>query len=281
MPRSGTTSLSWWLDSHPEVALSRPKEPGFFAQDLKMSTVEQSASAYSRAWRAQSATYRLDATVWYLFSKEAGERIMQSVPEARFVVLLRNPASQIVSQHRHHLKVGFEHETDLMRAISHPAPPDTTDFRFGLDYLATARIGEQLERLFQHVPREQVKIVTLDDLGADPQGVYRELIGWLGLPLFEPVEYDRRNPGMAVRSSALHRVFLAGKRPSMPRLVRAASHRLDRANLRQAANSEPRHVRRWLLQQLEPDIQRLERVLDRSFDHWRAPVDRQPTAGQT
>lgn len=280
MPRSGTTSLSMWLDNHPEVALSRPKEPGFFAQDLEMGTTEQSATAYARAFAgAQSAIYRLDATPWYLFSKEAGARIMESVPEARFIGMVRNPADQIVSQHRHHVKVGFERQPDLMRAISHPAPPDPADFRTGLDYLAAARIGEQLERFFEHVPRGRVKIIDFDDLRADSQGVYRDLIDWLGLPLIEPNEYDRRNPGMEVRSQALHRLFLAGKMPSKPRFVRAASHRLDRLNLRPPATSESDHVRRWLLQQLEPDIERLERVLDQSFEHWRAdrrpsPVDR-------
>lgn len=247
-----------------------------------MSTTDQTADAYRRAFaRAGTATYRLDATPWYLFSKEAIKRISESTPNARFIVLLRNPADQVISQHRHHVKVGFEREVDLRRAIESPAPPDPDEFRVGLDYLAAARVGEQLRRLFDHVSRRQVTIVSFSDLRRDPQAVYRELLDWLELPLIEPRTYDRRNPGMEVKSRRLHRLALAGMSDSMPRLVRSASLRLSRANLRPPSGPAPEHLRRWLLEELEPDIRLLESVLDRSFDHWVTGVDRRPTTDQT
>lgn len=273
MPRSGTTSMALWLDSHSDVVLSRPKEPGYFAQDLRMTTFEQSAAAYTGAFSgAGDARFRLDATPWYLYSQVAIGAIMEAVPSARFIVMVRNPADQVVSMHRHHLKVGYERERDVMRAVATSRPAGAGDFRHGLDYLGIARIGEQMERLLRIVPRSDVHVVDFDDLQADAAGECRSVLSWLGLPGIDPSSFGKHNAGMDVRSPLLQRLLLAGRRPSTPRLVRSAAFRLSKINLRRATDPAPDHVIQWLLRELEPDIQRLERALGRSFDHWRIPA---------
>ncbi len=203
--RSGSTSLQKYLTAHPDVL--RP----YITKGTRYFDVQ-----HERGWRwflshfpperAARRRHRQtgfrpltgEASPYYVFHPLAPERIAQELPEARLLLLLRDPVLRAWSQYRYELDRGFEslgiHEA-LDREEERLA--DEED-RMRLDhgyrshahrhfsYLARGRYAEQLERLYQHVPPDRVLVRTSEELFANPAAVLAQMYDFLGLRPFRP-----------------------------------------------------------------------------------------------
>lgn len=271
MPRSGTTSLAYWLDRHPDIFLARPKEPGYYVLDLPMRERALTPDEYAETFaRATTERYTLDGTPWYLYSDEAIPTIASDVPEAHIIVQLRNPAEFLPSLHGHHLLKGYEDEPDLATAVFTIRPPDPYDFRFALDYLDVGRIGSHVERLLDYFPREQVHFVDFARMSKVPRVVHRELLEALGLPPIELPDYRRLNQARKVRSRKLGAVTHRLTSRTAPRLQRAAFNRVAKLNTIDTKSPVPDSVRAGIIDALSDDIDLLAKLTDQNLDHWKA-----------
>ena len=132
-----------------------------------------------------------EATPDYLLYPRAPERVARDYPGVRIVVLLREPVARAHSQYR------FQNGTDRTRAFD-PLPfreavareperyTEADQEAFGeaykyLSYCARSRYAEQLRRWLAAFPREQVHILELGELQADPAGELDRLFAFLGL----------------------------------------------------------------------------------------------------
>ncbi len=98
-PKCGTSAMAHYLAGHPEIFMAR-KEMHFFGSDLRFGTqfYRRDQAAYLeeyKSWNGQ--THAAEASVWYLFSKRAAEEIHAFNPEARIIILLREPAEMLYS----------------------------------------------------------------------------------------------------------------------------------------------------------------------------------------
>src|SRR5690606_2851732 len=132
-------------------------------------------AAYERLYASKAAArarYRGDGSTTYLYSATAIPAIRAAVPDARFLVCVRNPVDLAVSCHRTQLVALNEDEPDFARAWQRHRDgglPDTDPLDPKLlDYTAVGQIGAALERMLTVVPRDQVHVVVFDDLARDP-----------------------------------------------------------------------------------------------------------------
>eukprot|EP00210_Caulerpa_lentillifera_P008671 g8270.t1 len=97
--KSGSTTLSWYLSSHPDFALSRPKETHFMDSDYNKSSLMR----YEEKWLGRKAkakaTYRFEFTPSYFWVPFAACRIKNTFPNMKFAVILRNPADRAYSEY--------------------------------------------------------------------------------------------------------------------------------------------------------------------------------------
>ena len=124
-PKSGTTALYEMLRRHPQIYMPDSKEPWFFAAELHERTPprpggtpgrSRSTRRCSRTRGPSSARGRPSAL--YLWSRTAAERIAAVRPDARIVVILREPASLLRSLHLQFLQTNIETESDLATALA-------------------------------------------------------------------------------------------------------------------------------------------------------------------
>jgi hypothetical protein len=217
-PKCGTTALHEYLDLHPGVCMSRVKEPQYFCSDFPdIRQIPDSVSAYMDLFAdARAGQIRGESSVWYLFSREAAANVAAARPDARVIVMLRNPVEAAHSMHGQAQltlredEPSFERAWDLQdeRAAGRRLPaycphPESLQYRDVFRYVP------QLQRLWDHFPREQTKIIIFDDFKADPAGVYRDVVEFLGLPPHDLAEYPRVNEAKALRSQPLLRVLAA------------------------------------------------------------------------
>ncbi len=205
--RAGTSSLYRYLGAHPNTAPSIRKESEFFS--LRYGSGESWYRAHfplrsvlRRAGRrAGSPILCFEATPYYLIHPHAPRRAASLLPEARIVVLLRDPVERAFSHHRHLARLGLE-PLGFEAAIGREEERTAAEWRRMLDdprynsrshhlfsYLARGVYRPQLERWQKHYPREQMIVLVWEELFQNLETGYRKLLLSLGLPDRLPGEF--------------------------------------------------------------------------------------------
>lgn len=292
-PKSGTTALWKHLRGHPEVFMCEPKEPHYFAADLPGYREVVSQAEYLRLFDDATPRQRRvgEASVFYLASHVAPRRLRAFAPDARLIVLLRDPRELIPSLHAQLLWSRDEDQEDL--AIAWKWSRDRRDGRRRprhcralevLDYQRIARFGDQLERWFEQFPRRQFKIVLFDELVANPDAVYRDLLEFLelsddGRPGPGRVnerklprcnwlaDFTQRTPQPLIDLAMTAKRWLGIRQWGVLEALRRWNAKSSTADSRQTVRKD-RRLAKEVASHYADDRGRLERLLDRNLDAW-------------
>lgn len=209
-PRCGTTSLYAALKQHPDVYASVLKEPHFHAPDLpEQPHTVSDPDDYARLFAAAGAArYRAEASVWYFYSREAPTRIADAHPDARIVLLLRNPAEMAISLYELYLRTGNERESDPAAALLRTRQTrfDSSYFPFGLHYLHLLDMATPLARWRARFPEDRMRVLLFDAFYAAPEAGFRSLCEWLQIDPEVPISFDARKARDAVRMMAMRQL---------------------------------------------------------------------------
>ena len=296
-PKCGTTALFSYLQTHPGIFLpeAQPwvgpvaaKEPHYFCTDFPSYRRCRALDDYLRLFApAPPGALIGEASVWYLYSEVAVPHIIERNPHARFIVLLRDPVDMAHSLHNqlyHTLDEDiedFRHAWDMQarRARGQDIPRNCREPKHLL-YKRVCSFSHQLERLFEHVPREQCLVIIADEFGAAPERTYRRALEFLGLPPDNRDSFTRVNASATSRSRLLA-VALRTFPQRMERFYRTSKaianavglhpgSTLSRWNRKEQVRAPlDAAFRRQLVAEFAPDVDRLERLLDRRLDLWR------------
>jgi hypothetical protein len=256
-PKCGTTSLHRYLDQHPRISMSAVKEPKFFLTDgARPHHHGPGDDRADRAYVVRRDTYEAlfeypsgpggyagESTPYYLWDRDAAPRIRALVPEARLVVVLREPTLRAYSNWADLREQGRE-KLDFASAMAAEEERRRLDWEPFWLYRELGLYGRQLTRLFTVFPREQVKVLLAEDLAEAPDGPVAEVFAFLGLgPLDGALHDERLNQTMYKpvdrKSRMLETVFEHGQRarPVVPRWMRRIAREVVRRQLRSQATS--------------------------------------------
>ncbi len=291
-PKAGTTSLTRWLETHPDIYFCRPKEPYYWSTDYPRmrehngyATRDAYQSLYSSA-AAEAAAHRADGSTTYLYSRTAVSAILGEVPDARFIVALRNPVDLLASWHRTQLLALNESETDFAsawrRSLAGIAPPaDSLDPK-RVDYQLMGGLGQAVQRLMDVVPGDRVEFVLFEDLTERPLQVWQSLTDFLGIPVEPTPAFDHHNSSTKMyRSQILHQLkhrpprILAGPIDAMRRRsLRTSNKAWSRFRRTLWRSEEKPHLdeplRREISDYFGPDVQLLGGLIGKDLSHWSA-----------
>ena len=295
-PKCGTTALNQYLSAHGEIFLGR-KEMHYFGSDLKFGSqfYRRDEQAYLAEFEACGDATRIgESSVWYLFSRTAAQEIKAFNPEARIIIMLREPATMMYSMYHQFLCDGNEHLSTFEEALK--AEDDRRAgrqlsrqnyFAQGMLYRAAARFTDQVKRYFDVFGREQVQVIIYDDFAKDTAGLYAQTLEFLGVSpgKVDPgMNFGVVNGNQSVKSTAL-RAFLQDPwvrgtavrlRPLLPKaafaLLQEVGQHLNSKNLRPAKRTpfEP-ELRMSLQREFAPEVERLSELLGRDLTHWSQP----------
>jgi hypothetical protein len=197
--KAGTTALYAYLRWHPAITGPSWKEVSYFDRHYR-----RGPSWYRGNFPVQ-ARGRLvgEASPGYVFHPLAPERVKATVPDAKLIVLLRDPVARAHSHYHHETLLGreplsfqeaVEAEPERTRGEEERMVRDPAYFSqtwWDYTYLARGRYAEQLERWFAAFPREQLLVLLTDELAADPGGTYRRVLEFLEVASRDLSSYPR------------------------------------------------------------------------------------------
>ena len=278
--KAGTTTLYALMAQHPAVAVTRSKESNFFSEPTLFS---RGCDYY---WRT-CFEYKPGASVWfeadpnYMYGRGCMQRIRECAPEARIVVMLRNPVDRAYSQYVYRMSYSRYRESfeEMWRLEAERIARSDAD-RHEYACIDRSRYAPQIREIYAHFPREQVFFLVFERFIADQTGEFNHLLEWLGLERMD-VEPTRENAAAIARSMGLARLLY---HPEYRRVRNAFGALLPFA-LKQrifgavaAINSRPpsphervpldTRLRRQLLDQMRPDIHEVERLTGCDLKLW-------------
>ena len=286
--KSGTTSLYHYLEQHPEVYMSPIKEPRFFAlegrkPDFRGPGSEERVNRWAvtdiEEYRAlfegvEGEKAIGEASVTYIHSPQAPERIKHHVPEAKLVALLRNPVERAYSAYTQRVRDGRE-PLSFGSALREEESRLRDNWSPGWGYRRLGFYHRHLKRYYALFGKESIQVHLYEDLSEDPVGVSQDIFRFLRVDdAFVPDTSLRHNVSGIPKSQALLRLV---KQPSFvksalrPLLPGGLRKRLS-VNVRnwnlEKAPPLPEEARRELAEAYREDILGLQDLIGRDLSGW-------------
>lgn len=204
---------SWWnalIHQHPAVhsPSGRPKELHFFDRAWEEPFGELDVQRYWRYFPRPEGGLAGEWTPGYLIDFWTLELLARAAPDARVLILLRDPLERFRSGLTHQLATSRKPLTD--RDIQGA-------FQRGL-------YAPQLRRVLTAFPAERVFVGQYEACRADPRAALAQTIEFLGLPPFEPdaaALQGEVNPTTRTKfepSPSLRQALLDGYAPDLAQL---------------------------------------------------------------
>ena len=265
--KCGTTSLHHYLNLHPEVEMSRPKELNFFVAELNWPLgTEWYASHFGGRTpvRGESSPHYTSRPRF----EGVAARMRSVLAHVRLVYMVRNPIDRMLSHYLHNVGGGYENRA-LADAFAEP----------GSAYVSRGLYSFQLQPYLEEFGRQRIEIVTREELKGERPGTMRRLFAFLGVdPAFTSKQFKREWETGTAKGGGRFRIMdravrLPGMRAldrnfdrlpeSLRWLVERIVHDPDAGAVPKPEIPPP--LRQQLASLFRDDVARLERIAGRGF----------------
>jgi hypothetical protein len=206
--RSGSTSLHNYLLQHPQVAPLFPRAAhvkGAHYFDRNATKPLSWYRSFGPIERPGRRRITVDGSPYYFIHPSAPYHAAATLPAAKVIVLLRDPATRALSQYWDEVKLGRESLSfgdaleaeperlagEVERILARPGY--YSEAHEHLSYALWGRYAEHLERWFEAFGRERVLVVRSEDMFADPGTIFRRVTDFIGIDEVEPPSYSQFN----------------------------------------------------------------------------------------
>lgn len=206
--KTGTSSLAYYLEQHPDIYISHVKEPHFFSSDIRLvdfppeyrENVSIDVEAYLGNYvlprihvghiEDQSQYMELfrevkdekvvgELSTSYLYSNCAAENILRFDPDAKVVMILRQPVERAYSHYLMDLSSFAAADIGFIQALENDWASVDKGWGKSHLYIELGMYFEQVQRYLTLFPETQVKVFLYEDYRDDPVGFMEELFGFL------------------------------------------------------------------------------------------------------
>jgi hypothetical protein len=284
--KAGTTTLYDYLIQHPQVFLSRVKEPMFFSREENYA---RGLDWYEDMYFEGSEGYpvRAEATPHYLYwSEKVAPRIKEVYGErpVKFIVSFRDPVSRAYSWYWNMVREGREELTfdEALRAEECRLKQNRYKlYQLGsmvYGYSAGSRYASLLQPYVELFSPENFFFVFQDDLKSRANKICEEMFKFLGIESSTQINISNSNPASMPRSRRLHKTLRQRSllkefiKPFIPSRVRhTLKSKLLQVNLKETpyVPLDPQ-LAHELRRSYRTEIEKLEKIAGRDLSSWKA-----------
>ena len=275
--KSGTTTIARFLENHPQVCFSIPKEVEYFNQyqSYRQKNKENPNRREPLSWYKKCFVHhkigqvRGEFSGIYFTDRQAPKNIKACFPDTKLLLCLRNPIQRTYSAYQM-LKNVLLHEK---RSFSDFIRQEKQIIERGLYY-------KHLNRYLQYFDRASIQIIFLEDLKKRPDLVVKDLYRFVGVDenFIPPNLYHKENASKKASSILYYQMHLFSRK-----LVSLGGGKIVKWLRDKKLNKLLRNVftrpytypsmsekdEKWLKSQFLEDICQLEKLLNRDLSSWK------------
>lgn len=255
-PRSGTTWLYQNLKTHPDVFLSETKELHFFDRNY-----EKGMEFYKKNFEG-SETYKAvgEMTPQYLFSKEVAARIKENIPNAKLIVLLRNPTDRLYSSYQNYKSKNKE----------------LTNLSFEKDLESRPHLLEEglyavgLTTYFDLFDKANVFVGFYEEVEKDPVALWKRLCNFLNIDqnFISPYISNKINTAASKKYLANNKLYYYFSKVFRRLGLKSLAFYFEKKNFKDYDPMNEK-TRKWLVEEVYyKSNKQLENLLNINLSHW-------------
>jgi hypothetical protein len=292
--KSGTTSIDKYLDQHPQIFVPRSKEPNFFGYEnmteanfagdpdelVHFRSSVTRLDDYIRIFRdARPGQLKGETSNTYMYHRQAPYRIKHYIPDVKLIAVLRQPAARLYSRYLHlarENRVPSENFSDCLDRNSVWWKRN--------DLVKEGFYYKNLVTYFELFPKKNIRVYLYEELQSDPDGVMRNIYGFLGVdPHFIPDTSLRYNESGLIKNKFLNTIYgqggflsrslnailpgsvvdkLRGNLPLKKKMLELRSKNLHKPNI------DPIIRNKLTFDVYGEDIRKLEKLIGKDLSGW-------------
>ncbi len=272
--KSGTTSLHAYLSQHPEIFMSRVKEPRYFAVKNN-SKINISKAPWKGTITSLQDYQKLfldlkdekaigEASPLYLaWSEISAENILLDIPQVKLIAVLRQPAERAFSHFLHDKRHGLIKEDSFDNYLKNHRKNT---------YINLGMYHQLLQPYYARFKTEQIRIFLFDDLKNNIVNVLEDIFGFLGVDKNIQINTRKKyNTSATPRNFFLDQVYGSKIMRTLSRVfpdsVGKTAQKLYQSNLRYSILDSSR--RKELTEEFfKDDILLTGNLIGRNLSHW-------------
>lgn len=285
--KSGTSALTAMLNFHPQVFMSHPKEPGYLAfgesgypvrrRDGKPGKTNRyivtSEADYLALFRGATEQQKVlgEASTWYLYYPGMADRLRHYNPEAKVIIILRNPIDRAYSAWGHARRDELEPCENFADALAMEVQRNEPEYL--LRYHELGRYSVPLAQFQACFDEDNLLVLFYQDLQESPDDLWYRLCQFLEVETIGLPPQRMNNRSGKPRSRKLQRVMRSHRLKSV--LLGLLPYRFltwlkmwaDKANLRRFPPMD-QNVRNGLREYYREDINAVMKLTGRDLTVW-------------
>ncbi|MFT4927416.1 MAG: hypothetical protein ACI8WB_003523 [Phenylobacterium sp.] len=302
--KGGTTSLHRYLDQHPDIYMSPVKETNYFARqdidttafnkayahdvnvDLKQYLKTDMKQVIHIAHVTQAADYAKlfanvsnesaigEASNSYILYENAPKLIHQAYPDAKIIVMLRNPVQRAFSQYVMNLRLGKTREKDFITELEQDHNGELQGWGANHQYLSIGLYYQQIKRYYDLFAKEQVHICWFDEYKTDGDKVVKSIYQFLAVAEDFKVDTATKLNTAGVAKFGRLNYFInqsgvvSWAKRKLPKSWREPFKRWMYTADKQAMPKMTEAQKQYLIDFYRDDIEALARLLNKDLSHW-------------
>ena len=269
--KSGTSSLFDYLKNHPQIAPCQIKEPHFFSTPDRFDSGKFEGIEYQKLFDTSKKKIPCDASTSYMISDYAIRNIQQNISNPKFIFVLRNPIDRTISHYK--WLVGIDEEKKTFRKAIKSGLTGEFDFHSSPThrykyYLELSYYHKWLRKYFKLFGKENILILTTEDLKMDPQKCLNRCTEFLDIKemTIEKSIMSNKSRPERIFNPRLDKLLSLKFHHVIPQSIR--SWVITNLKDRQKTNIKEKD-RNYLKNLFEEDVKYLKKLTNLDFEEWR------------
>jgi hypothetical protein len=301
--KSGTTAIYNFLDQHPDIYMSPLKEPHFFCDDIRRENFSMqykrrtrfnidaylskkklskkhiaylnNTTHYLELFREHSdEKYLGEVSNGYLYSTVAAQNIYNFNPNAKIIMILRDPCERAFSHCRQEYIGNFSEKVKTRNFVKHIIDDyNIKNDNWGGDSHTFVQLGlyyNQVKRYFDIFPKKNIQIMFYNDLKNNPKKFKNDLFSFLNVDNHK-IDFTKKfNSSIIPKNFVIAFLFQILRNNGLIRnLFASKSKRFIKKLLFKENKEEIRsHDRKKILKFFINDIKKLELLINTDLKKW-------------
>lgn len=284
--KSGTTTLHELLNLHPEISMSKVKEPVFWNNKKFEKYIEQDWLNYKKLFVEKSKICG-ESTTSYMYYNSFIENINKNYKKSpKFIFILRNPIDRYNSHFWWMKGLGLE-KNKIKNVLNLESRINFEEYDYyPKNYFQFGLYSKWIQRFIDNFGLENIKVITLEKLISNRLDTINSCFDFLGLKKLESIPEKTSNKTTRIKYSFLYH-FIRKSSIGKMNYTKIGKIFLSNKSIDRIKNKLKDIITNWKTEEFEyeplqsehrnhlkdagyfSDVEKLKEIFDYSFNEWK------------